>query len=86
MTSAPEPPKKASWYYSVWFVIAMLTPLALGPLALPLLWKSPQFSQRAKLVWTLITLAWTAALIVYVCKYLLPMLTDQLNQQLNIGL
>ena len=32
-----------SWYENVWFVLAMLF-LVFGPLALPLLWRSRQFS------------------------------------------
>lgn len=34
-----------------WYVILML--LTVGPMALPLLWQSPRFSQRAKIVWTI---------------------------------
>ena len=33
-----------------WYVIFML--LTVGPMALPLLWQSPRFSKKAKIVWT----------------------------------
>lgn len=33
-----------------WYVIVML--LCVGPMALPLLWQSPRFSQGAKFAWT----------------------------------
>lgn len=35
----------------VWYVIFML--LMVGPMGLPLLWQSPRFSRRAKLIWTI---------------------------------
>lgn len=34
----------------LWYVILML--LTVGPMALPLLWRSPRFSRRAKHLWT----------------------------------
>ena len=42
-----------SWYENVWFVLGMLF-LVLGPLALPLLWRSRQFSLLWKIVLTLL--------------------------------
>jgi hypothetical protein len=53
------------WYLTRWFVLLMLTPLALGPFALPLLWKSPRFSRTAKWLLTLFTMGWTLWLIWY---------------------
>lgn len=50
----PADPQKAAWYYSPWFVLFMIL-FVLGPLALPLLYKSPRFSMRWKIIWTLIT-------------------------------
>lgn len=49
---------KSNWYASVWFVLLMLF-LVLGPLGLPLLWKSPRFSSAAKIVLTAATVAYT---------------------------
>ena len=54
MTDAPRETNR--WYHSVWFVLLMLTPFTLGPLALPLLWKSPRFSRSAKWWLTMATL------------------------------
>jgi len=50
------------WYFSVWFIIAMLF-LVLGPLALPLLWKSPRFPRAAKVVLTVVVFLYTALLL-----------------------
>ena len=38
------------WYYRVPYVVTML--LLVGPLALPLLWRSPYFSRLARWIWT----------------------------------
>jgi hypothetical protein len=35
-----------------WYVILML--LTIGPMSLPLLWQSPVFSRRGKIVWTIV--------------------------------
>lgn len=42
----------AEFYYAKSYVVAML--LLVGPLALPLLWQSPNFSSTARWVWTAI--------------------------------
>jgi len=42
----------AEFYYARSYVVAML--LLVGPLALPLLWQSPNFSSTARWVWTVI--------------------------------
>ena len=51
MTDASKPPRPPSWYYRPWSVVFLLF-FVLGPLGLPLLWKSPAFSRRAKIVLT----------------------------------
>lgn len=38
----------------IWYVVWML--LCVGPLALPLLWKSNRFSKRAKIIWTILVI------------------------------
>ena len=48
----------SKWYASVWFVLLMLF-VVLGPLGLPLLWKSPRFSKVAKIVLTVATVIYT---------------------------
>ncbi len=49
--------KKSSgtkWYFKTnWIVIAFL---CVGPLALPLVWLSPRFSQKTKIIITIITI------------------------------
>jgi hypothetical protein len=42
----------ADFYYRKPYVVAML--LLIGPLALPLLWQSPNFSRAARWTWTII--------------------------------
>jgi len=49
-----EKHEKPKWYHSVWFVLLMLC-LA-GPLVFFLLWKSPNFSIRARMVLTITVL------------------------------
>ncbi len=41
------------WYHRWWFVLLMLL-VVLGPLALPLLWKSPQFPRLVKIILTIL--------------------------------
>ena len=77
-TAVPAP-KKSKWYYNRWVVLLMLTPVALGPLALPFLWKSPGFSRTAKLMLTLITLAWTTAFVWYVMVRVVPAVQNEMR-------
>ena len=75
-------PPKSKWYYNVWFVLFILTPIVLGPFGLPLLWKSPNFSRTAKLTWTAVTMLWTGLFIWYVMLRVVPAVTNEF-QQLN---
>ena len=52
----------SKWYYNRWLVLAMLF-FVTGPFGFPLLWRSPQFSRRAKWVWTVLVLVYTGLLI-----------------------
>lgn len=45
------------WYFSRAGVILLL--LAIGPLALPFLWRSPCFKTPSKWVWTVLTMILT---------------------------
>ena len=74
--------KPVKWYHQPWFVLLMLTPLALGPFALPLLWKSPRFSGRVKMLLTLLTAAWSIWFVIYVVQHVIPALRNE-YQQLN---
>ena len=57
----------AEFYYAKSYVITML--LLVGPLALPLLWRSPNFTNTERWVWTVIVVG--AALLFIVTPYLL---------------
>ncbi len=71
--------QRYSWYENVWFVLAMLF-LVLGPLALPLLWRSRQFSLLWKLVLTLLIGLLTAAMAIYVYQRLNAALAPLLKE------
>ncbi len=60
----------AEFYYAKPYVVAML--LLVGPLALPLLWQSANFSNTARWVWTVIVTG--AALMFIATPYLLKVL------------
>ena len=49
---------KPRWTSSIWFVLLMLF-FVLGPLGLPILWKSLRFSKRAKILLTIATVIYT---------------------------
>jgi TM2 domain-containing membrane protein YozV len=58
------------WYYQVPYVVTML--LLVGPVALPLLWRSPYFSLSARCVWTTVVIG--AVLLFLLTPYLLSWL------------
>jgi len=51
-----------TWYYRPWAVVVLLF-LVLGPLGLPLLWRSPSFTRRWKIVLTVVMVVYTALLL-----------------------
>jgi hypothetical protein len=51
-----------SWYYRPWGVLLLLF-VVLGPLGLPLLWKSPSFTRRWKIVLTAVMVVYTVMLV-----------------------
>lgn len=53
-----SPPPSSKWYYGMGTVLAAL--FLFGPLAFPLLWKSPRFSRAWK---TALTIAVTALMV-----------------------
>ena len=64
-TDALRPPPdgaRAKWYQSIWFVLVMLF-FVMGPLGLPLLWKSPKFPNWSKVVLTLAMAVYTYMLV-----------------------
>ena len=62
VTRPSEPPTEPSWYYRPWSVVFLLF-FVLGPLGLPLLWKSPSFSRTWKIVLTGAMVLYTVLLI-----------------------
>jgi hypothetical protein len=51
-----------SWYYRPWGVLLLLF-VVLGPLGLPLLWKSPSFTRGWKIVLTALMVVYTVMLV-----------------------
>lgn len=62
MNIHPQDPQKPKWFYEPWVVLLIIF-LAAGPFGLPLLYKSPKFSRSAKIIFTILTLAFTFYLI-----------------------
>ena len=62
----------SDFYYRRAYVVTML--LLVGPLALPLLWQSPNFARTARWTWT-VTVIVAALLFIatpYLLKWLIP--------------
>jgi len=57
-----ETPPPSTWYYRPWAVVVLLF-FVLGPLGLPLLWKSPSFSRRWKIVLSVAMVVYTVLLV-----------------------
>jgi len=53
---------ESRWFYNVWAVLLALF-VVLGPLGLPLLWRSPRFSRGAKVLLTALTAVYTLLLV-----------------------
>jgi hypothetical protein len=51
-------PGKAEWYYRTPMVILWI--LLLGPFALSFIWKNPQYNASGKIIWTIVTIGYTA--------------------------
>jgi hypothetical protein len=58
-TAPPSPPH---WYYRPWAVVVLLF-FVLGPVGLPLLWRSPGFTRRWKIALTVVMVVYTVLLI-----------------------
>ena len=66
----------SDFYYRKPYVVAML--LLVGPLALPLLWQSQNFSRTARWTWTIIVVG--AALLFVATPYLMNWLIKQASR------
>ena len=64
------------WYYRVPYVVTML--LLVGPVALPLLWRSPYFSRFARWCWTSVVIG--ALLLFLSTPYILSWLIRQMPE------
>jgi hypothetical protein len=51
-----------TWYHRPWAIVVLLF-LVLGPLGLPLLWRSPSFTRGWKIVLTLAMVVYTVLLV-----------------------
>ncbi len=71
-------PDRDRLYYRRWFVLLMLF-AALGPLAIPLLWRSPHFSVGWKAILTVAVLALTAVL-VWILGVVVLLFLEQLRE------
>lgn len=70
--------EKPKWYYNRWMVLVTLF-LVAGPFGLPLLWRSPRFSDRAKWLLTAAVLIYTVTVLVLFVVTLQKML-QQIHQ------
>ena len=71
--ATPQPSSR--WYHSVGFVLLMLF-VVLGPLGLPLLWKSRRFSRTAKIALTVVVVAFTVWLLGASVHFVTQMLNE----------
>lgn len=60
--------EKVKWYYRPWVVILLIF-LVLGPLGLPLVYKSPKFNRAWKVVLTFLTLLYTASIVLVTVEF-----------------
>lgn len=65
------------WYYRPWVVLILLF-FVLGPLGLPLVYKSPKLNRAWKILLTLVMLAYTAYL-VFVTTAFVKTVSSQLS-------
>ena len=69
-TTTPATSPQSRWYHSMWFVLVMLF-CVLGPLALPLLWKSPRFPRWSKWCLTILcigSLVWITLKVIEIAR------------------
>ena len=71
------------WYYSRAFILVSLFVLV-GPLGLPLLWKSPQFSKQAKVMLTVATGLYTVGMLIF-GELLLQLLNGYMMKSVGIS-
>lgn len=60
LTSPNDGASKEKWYFKKSALIVSL--IVAGPMALPLLWANPRYSLAAKVLWSVLILAFTVGL------------------------
>ena len=75
--AAPTSSVKPKWYYNIWLTLFLLF-FVLGPLALPMVWKNPRFSQPVKFMLTVLMM-----LFCFVFIQLLTQLYSTVSYQLE---
>lgn len=59
----------------------IITFLLVGPFMLPLLWRNPRFSKKAKVIWSIILIAFTVGLLVLAPLLIHRFVTELLEAQ-----
>ena len=82
--SSPHLPKQLRWYQNIWLILFMLF-FVVGPFGLPLVWKHPRLSQRAKIILTLIMVVYTVVLVELTMQAIRAVMgqVDQFNSTLS---
>jgi hypothetical protein len=75
LTFTPPPPP-VPWYYKTGFIVAMIA--AVGPFALPLVWKHPRYSRAAK-AWLTIAVGLLTAAVLLAFYYVMLWFLDVLK-------
>lgn len=78
----PRPTPMTAIAASRWKVLALLF-VVLGPLALPVLWKSPRFSRAGKLVLTILVAIQTVA-VIWILWYFVSWFLDEFRQVIEL--
>ncbi len=76
LDESARPRPKTRWYYSPSAIVIGL--LVVGPFALPLVWKNPEYSVITKVVITIVVIAVT----IWLC-YLMGNMYQRLIQEIN---
>ena len=79
-TPPPPPRPKTKWYYST--ITAIIAVLAVGPFAIPLIWRNPRYSVVTKLAVTVGIIALTVVL----CYIMGEVYKNMLDQIRELGL
>jgi hypothetical protein len=59
-SEAPADARRARWYHDVRWLLVLIF-FVLGPLAIPLVWRSPTLSRRSKITLTAVAIAYALA-------------------------